>query len=174
MEATFHQLRLQCMSINVFKLLSVLSFNLQNNHMRWATTSLFCSWKKQPFEDLTLVFKGAYLVNGRIQIQIQVFTTLLLHFQLSSYLPLPSVLPQCHRGRKALALGLSCKLAVGCEDIEVSDLSFATPSLFPVAFPESISVPPHLLWWWHHPGGQLSVELSWFSSCFSVMFSWLQ
>lgn len=56
----------------------ILSFSSHNNQMRWAILSPFSRWEKATFGGGQHVFLKLYLLNGRIPIQMQVSTTLLL------------------------------------------------------------------------------------------------
>lgn len=116
------------------------------------------SWEKATFGGCKHVFFfKLYLLNGRIPIQMPVFTTLLLQAS-PCHLLFPS--PRGEQGTEPRALSYWLLGQRGP--------FFPTVSLFPV---KSVGAPPHLSW--HHHGGQLWA-VSLVISCFSAMFSLLQ
>lgn len=133
------------MRVTVFKLLSILSFNSHHHHVGPSNKNSTWQLEKAIFKDLS-IFKS-YLSSKRQNSNSNPGI-----YRLASCLQLSGHLCSFpgQRGSKTRAPGLSCRVSCwpcGCWSLRSF---FRIPSLYSVAFLESVYVPSPVLGWWHH------------------------
>lgn len=165
MEAVFHSLRPQYVSVTVFKLLSILSFNSHNHSLGPAMAAGYSStWqlKKATFKDLSIF--TSYISSKRQSSNLSPGVHHLASpLQLSKHICDTCSSPVC-RGSKARGPGLSCKVC--CWPCGIRDL-------FPLPVPLSCSISGGCLYSFS-PLGMAAPSLRASMACFSVMFSQFQ